>query len=39
MNYYRDGFPFINNWIHTEGLANVERVEVLKGPTVPCTHC
>jgi iron complex outermembrane receptor protein len=32
MNYYRDGFPFINNWIHTEDLANVERVEVLKGP-------
>jgi len=32
LNYYRDGFPFINNWIHTEDLANVERVEVLKGP-------
>jgi iron complex outermembrane receptor protein len=32
FNYYRDGFPFINNWHHTEELANVERVEVLKGP-------
>ncbi len=31
-NYYRDGFPFVSNWFHTEELANVERVEVLKGP-------
>ncbi|MDT4291076.1 TonB-dependent siderophore receptor [Methylomonas sp. MO1] len=32
FNYYRDGFPFINNWHHTEELANIDRVEVLKGP-------
>ncbi|OAI02809.1 TonB-dependent receptor [Methylomonas methanica] len=31
-NYYRDGFPFISNWFHTEDLANIDRVEVLKGP-------
>ncbi|MCX7092077.1 MAG: TonB-dependent receptor [Methylobacter sp.] len=31
-NYYRDGFPFVSNWFHTEELANIERVEVLKGP-------
>lgn len=31
-NYYRDGFPFVNNWFHTEELANIDRVEVLKGP-------
>lgn len=32
FNYYRDGFPFVNNWFHTEDLANIDRVEVLKGP-------
>lgn len=31
-NYYRDGYPFANNFNHTEDLANVDRVEVLKGP-------
>lgn len=31
-NYYRDGFPFVNNWYHTEDLSNIDRVEVLKGP-------
>ncbi|MDT4332349.1 TonB-dependent siderophore receptor [Methylomonas sp. MS20] len=30
--YYRDGFPFINGWHHTVDLANIDRVEVLKGP-------
>lgn len=32
FNYYRDGFPFVSNWNHTEDLANIDRVEVLKGP-------
>ncbi len=31
-NYYRDGYPFANNAYHTEEMANVDRVEVLKGP-------
>jgi iron complex outermembrane receptor protein len=31
-NYYRDGYPFKFNWFHTEELANIDRVEVLKGP-------
>ncbi|MDD1619983.1 MAG: TonB-dependent receptor [Methylococcaceae bacterium] len=31
-NYYRDGFPMRYDWYNTQDLANVERVEVLKGP-------
>ncbi len=31
-NIYRDGFLNLSQWSHTEDLANVERVEVLKGP-------
>ena len=31
-NVYRDGFLNQSQWAHTEDLANVERVEVLKGP-------
>ncbi|WP_020484258.1 TonB-dependent siderophore receptor [Methylomonas sp. MK1] len=31
-NIYRDGFLNQSQWSHTEDLANVERVEVLKGP-------
>lgn len=31
-NIYRDGFKNQSQWAHTEDLANVERVEVLKGP-------
>lgn len=31
-NYYRDSYPFANNFNHTEDLANIDRVEVLKGP-------
>ena len=31
-NVYRDGFLNQSQWSHTEDLANVERVEVLKGP-------
>lgn len=31
-NVYRDGFLNQSQWFHTEDLANVERVEVLKGP-------
>ncbi|MCX7107580.1 MAG: TonB-dependent receptor [Methylococcales bacterium] len=31
-NIYRDGFLNQSQWAHTEDLANVERVEVLKGP-------
>jgi iron complex outermembrane receptor protein len=32
FNYYRDGFLNQSQWFHTEDLANIERVEVLKGP-------
>jgi iron complex outermembrane recepter protein len=32
FNLYRDGFLNQSQWSHTEDLANVERVEVLKGP-------
>jgi iron complex outermembrane receptor protein len=32
FNVYRDGFLNQSQWFHTEDLANVERVEVLKGP-------
>jgi len=32
FNLYRDGFLNQSQWTHTEDLANVERVEVLKGP-------
>ena len=31
-NIYRDGYLNQSQWAHTEDLANVERVEVLKGP-------
>ncbi|MDO9214083.1 MAG: TonB-dependent receptor [Methylococcales bacterium] len=31
-NVYRDGFLNQSLWSHTEDLANIERVEVLKGP-------
>ncbi|WP_432742693.1 TonB-dependent siderophore receptor [Methylobacter sp. G7] len=31
-NVYRDGYKNQSQWAHTEDLANVERVEVLKGP-------
>ncbi len=31
-NIYRDGYKNQSQWMHTEDLANVERVEVLKGP-------
>lgn len=31
-NVYRDGFLNQSQWSHTEDLANIERVEVLKGP-------
>ncbi len=31
-NIYRDGYKNQSQWAHTEDLANVERVEVLKGP-------
>lgn len=31
-NVYRDGYKNQSQWFHTEDLANVERVEVLKGP-------
>ncbi|CAD6877236.1 TonB-dependent siderophore receptor [Methylomonas albis] len=31
-NVYRDGFLNQSQWAHTEDLANIERVEVLKGP-------
>ncbi|MCK9636845.1 TonB-dependent receptor [Methylobacter sp. Wu8] len=31
-NVYRDGYLNQSQWAHTEDLANVERVEVLKGP-------
>lgn len=31
-NNYRDGFLNQSQWAHTEDLANIERVEVLKGP-------
>ncbi|MEQ1635521.1 MAG: TonB-dependent receptor [Methylococcales bacterium] len=30
-NIYRDGFLNQSNWFHQEDLANVERVEVIKG--------
>ncbi|WGS85479.1 TonB-dependent receptor [Methylomonas sp. UP202] len=31
-NVYKDGFLNQSQWFHTEDLANVERIEVLKGP-------
>lgn len=32
INYYRNGLPFRVDYTHTQDLANVDRIEVLKGP-------